>query len=97
MDLGCGWGSVALYVAENYPQSKVFALSNSTTQKKYIMGQASAKGLENLTVFTGDVAEFENEDWKSKFDRVISIGEKYHTVESKTNCTLNNSMKVRSV
>ena len=74
MDLGCGWGSVALYVAENYPESNVYALSNSSTQKKYIMDQASAKGLENLTVFTGDVSVFENEEWSEKFDRVISIG-----------------------
>jgi len=73
LDLGCGWGSVALYVAENYPESNVYALSNSSTQKKYIMDQASAKGLENLTVFTGDVSVFENEDWSEKFDRVISI------------------------
>ena len=74
LDLGCGWGSVALYVAENYPDSNVCALSNSTTQKKYIMDQASAKGIKNLTVFTGDVAVFESEDWLEKFDRVISIG-----------------------
>ena len=79
MDLGCGWGSVALYVAENYPESNIYALSNSSTQKKYIMDQASAKGLENLTVFTGDVSVFENEDWSEKFDRVISIGKVCYT------------------
>ena len=80
LDLGCGWGSVALYVAENYPESNVYALSNSSTQKKYIMDQASAKGLDNLSVFTGDVSIFENEDWSEKFDRIISIG----TVKSRT-------------
>ena len=79
LDLGCGWGSVALYVAENYPESNVYALSNSSTQKKYIMDQASAKGLQNLTVFTGDVSVFENEEWSEKFDRVISIGKVCYT------------------
>ena len=77
LDLGCGWGSVTLYMAKKYPKSKVFSLSNSSTQKDYIMGQAKAKGYDNITVFTGDVAVFEREDWTSKFDRVISIGNLY--------------------
>jgi len=73
LDLGCGWGSVALYFAEKFPKSSVTALSNSASQKEYIMGQAREKGLSNLVVHTGDVAIFEDEDFKSKFDRVISI------------------------
>ena len=75
LDLGCGWGSVALFVAEHYPKSSVLALSNSSTQKDYIMSQAKSKGLKNLNVFTGDVAVFQREDWIQKFDRVISIGD----------------------
>ncbi len=74
LDLGCGWGSVALYVAEKYPQSKVFALSNSVTQRDFIMERAGKLKLKNLTVVTGDVAIFEGEDWLNKFDRIISIG-----------------------
>ena len=74
LDLGCGWGSVSLYLAEHYPKSVVYSLSNSATQKDYIMGQAASKGLKNLTVFTGDVSVFQREDWIQKFDRVISIG-----------------------
>jgi cyclopropane-fatty-acyl-phospholipid synthase len=61
-------------MATKYPGSKVFALSNSTTQKDFIMEMANAKGLKNVTVFTGDVSVFDRDDWKGKFDRVISIG-----------------------
>ena len=74
LDLGCGWGSVALFVSAKYPESKVFALSNSTTQREFIMEKAQERGIKNLTVFTGDVAIFQREDWYAKFDRIISIG-----------------------
>ena len=74
LDLGCGWGSVALYVSAKYPESKVFALSNSATQKEFIMEKAKERSIKNLTVFTGDVAVFQREDWYTKFDRIISIG-----------------------
>ena len=36
LDLGCGWGSVSLYVAEKFPNCKITAVSNSKTQKEYI-------------------------------------------------------------
>jgi len=73
LDLGCGWGSVALFVSAKYPESKVFALSNSTTQREFIMEKAQERGIKNLTVFTGDVAIFQREDWYAMFDRIISI------------------------
>ena len=60
-----------MYYAEKLPNAKVTAFSNSTTQKQYIDGKAKEKGLTNLTVITGDVAEYEFE--KEKFDRVVSI------------------------
>ena len=74
LDLGCGWGSVALFVSAKYPESKVFALSNSATQREFIMEEAQERGIKNLTVFTGDVAIFQREDWYTMFDRIISIG-----------------------
>ena len=74
LDLGCGWGSLALYLAETYPKSKVFALSNSNPQREFIMARAKENGLSNVTVFTGDVSVFDREDFKEKFDRVCSIG-----------------------
>ncbi|KAH9909796.1 methyltransferase [Xylariomycetidae sp. FL2044] len=71
LDLGCGWGSGALYFAEVLPQSKITAFSNSRTQKEYIDAKAKEKGLTNLTVITGDVVDYEFE--KESFDRVVSI------------------------
>ena len=73
LDLGCGWGSVALFMAARFPKSKVTALSNSSTQKDYIDGEAKKKGLTNLTVYTGDVAVFDDENFQENFDRIISI------------------------
>jgi cation-transporting ATPase 13A3/4/5 len=67
----CGWGSAALYFAEMLPRSQITAFSNSRTQKAYIDLQAQEKGLENLTVITGNVVDYEFEE--SSFDRVVSI------------------------
>jgi len=71
LDLGCGWGSGALFFAEKLPQSKITAFSNSRTQKQYIDNKAKEKGLKNLTVITGNVVDYEFE--KESFDRVVSI------------------------
>ncbi|KAL8376390.1 hypothetical protein RB595_007464 [Gaeumannomyces hyphopodioides] len=71
LDLGCGWGSGALYFAEVLPGARVTAFSNSRTQKEYIDAKAAEKGLTNLTVITGDVADYEFEH--GKFDRVVSV------------------------
>lgn len=71
LDLGCGWGSLSLYLAERYPNSRIQSLSNSKTQKLYIDGEANARGLKNLQVHTGDVKvhQFKQET----FDRILSI------------------------
>ena len=53
LDLGCGWGSVALFMAQKFPDSQVTALSNSASQREYIEDQARNRGLQNLKVFTG--------------------------------------------
>ncbi|KAF3022983.1 hypothetical protein E8E14_010029 [Neopestalotiopsis sp. 37M] len=73
LDLGCGWGSGALFFAEMLPKSQVTAFSNSKTQKEYIDGKAREKGLSNLKVITGDVAVYEFEQERETFDRVVSI------------------------
>ncbi|KAI0684193.1 S-adenosyl-L-methionine-dependent methyltransferase [Cytidiella melzeri] len=72
LDLGCGWGSLSLYLAHKYPRSRITALSNSSTQKQYIDRTANSQRLTNLTVITGDVNIFEF-DPSTKFDRIISI------------------------
>lgn len=71
----CGWGSGALYFAEKLPKSKITAFSNSKTQKIYIDSVAKEKGLENLTVLTGNVVDYEFEP--ESFDRVVSIEVRY--------------------
>lgn len=73
LDLGCGWGSLGLYVAAKFPNTEVTMLSNSAFQRKYIEGVAKERGLTNITVHTGDISVFENEAFNSCFDRVMSI------------------------
>ena len=70
LDLGCGWGSMTLWLAEKYPNSQITALSNSKGQRAYIEGVCRRRGYDNVTVITADVGEF---DTDQKFDRVISV------------------------
>ncbi|KAH9828331.1 (S)-coclaurine N-methyltransferase [Teratosphaeria destructans] len=74
-DLGCGWGSLSLYLAERFAQSEIVAFSNSTTQKAFIDAQAAGKGLRNLRVVTGDVATFafRGSEHEGVYDRVLSV------------------------
>ncbi|KAK8169852.1 S-adenosyl-L-methionine-dependent methyltransferase [Phyllosticta citrichinensis] len=71
LDLGCGWGSASLYLAEVFPTCQITAFSNSRTQKEYIDACAVEKGLKNLEVITGDVVDYEFEP--ETYDRVVSI------------------------
>ncbi len=70
LELGCGWGSLSLWMAERYPKSRITAVSNSATQKIWIDAQAEARGLANLEVITGDMREL---DLDRTFDRVLSV------------------------
>jgi len=74
-DLGCGWGSLSLYLAEVLPSSQITAFSNSRTQKEYIDSIASKRGFKNLEVVTGDIStyDFRSTPLEGKFDRVLSI------------------------
>ncbi|KAI7285200.1 S-adenosyl-L-methionine-dependent methyltransferase [Hortaea werneckii] len=74
-DLGCGWGSLSLYLAEVFPNSEITAFSNSRTQKQHIDGEAQRKGFKNLTVVTGDIAtyDFKGTKLEEAYDRVLSI------------------------
>jgi cyclopropane-fatty-acyl-phospholipid synthase len=71
LDLGCGWGSLSLWLAERYPGAEVSAVSNSHRQREWIEAQAAARGLGNLRVITADVNDFDPQG--SRFDRVMSI------------------------
>lgn len=70
LELGCGWGSLTLWIAERYPQSRVTAVSNSASQREFIVGRARARGLGNVEVITADVNAFEPH---GRFDRVVSV------------------------
>lgn len=72
LDLGCGWGSVSLFLAQKYPNATITGLSNSTTQKAHIDKVAAEKGLKNLTIITADVNTFDFPEG-THFDRIISI------------------------
>lgn len=71
LELGCGWGSITLYLAARYPGSRITAVSNSRTQKQHIDGEAAQRGLTNVTVITADMNDFDITP--AAFDRVISI------------------------
>ncbi|KAA1066753.1 hypothetical protein PGT21_023827 [Puccinia graminis f. sp. tritici] len=73
LDLGCGWGSLSLFLAQKYPNSRITALSNSRTQKIHIDQVAKRRELKNLTVLTDDVMVFDFPSDHARFDRVISI------------------------
>ena len=70
LELGCGWGSLSLYLAENFPNSHVVSVSNSAPQRAYIEAQATTRGLKNLTVITADMNDFSIDQ---RFDRVVSV------------------------
>lgn len=74
LDLGCGWGSLSLYVAENYPNCKVTGLSNSWTQREFIEGEARRNGYKNLSIVTGDITKITRlQGNTSSFDLIMSI------------------------
>lgn len=70
LELGCGWGSLTLYMARRFPRSRITALSNSLSQRLYIQERARARGLNNLAVLTEDINRFET---NQRFDRIVSV------------------------
>lgn len=70
LELGCGWGSLTLAMAERLPGSRITAVSNSNSQREFIEERASKKGLDNITVVTSYINDFSTGD---QFDRVVSI------------------------
>jgi cyclopropane-fatty-acyl-phospholipid synthase len=70
LELGCGWGSLSLFMAARYPLSRVTAVSNSASQRVHIESEALLRGLGNLRVITADMNDFET---GGRFDRVVSV------------------------
>ena len=70
LELGCGWGSLTLWMAEHYPTARITAVSNSRSQKAYIDAAARRLGVTNVAVITADMNDFDPAD---RFDRVVSV------------------------
>lgn len=70
LELGCGWGSLSLFMAKQYPMSDITAVSNSQLQREFIEARACELGLRNLKVVTCDINDFTTTE---TFDRVVSI------------------------
>ena len=70
LELGCGWGSLSLWLAERYPAARITAVSNSQPQRLFIEAAAAARGLANLRVLTADMNSFAPD---GLFDRIVSV------------------------
>ncbi|NOT31990.1 MAG: class I SAM-dependent methyltransferase [Planctomycetes bacterium] len=70
LELGCGWGSLTLWMAESYATSRIVAVSNSAPQRAYIQAEARRRGLDNVSVVTRDMNDFTIGE---RFDRVVSV------------------------
>jgi cyclopropane-fatty-acyl-phospholipid synthase len=70
LELGCGWGSLSLWMAQTLPNARITSVSNSAPQRGFIEAQARARGLTNLTVVTADMNVFAT---KARFDRIVSV------------------------
>jgi len=70
LELGCGWGSLTLWMAEHYPSSRITAVSNSASQRRFIEECCRERGLDNVVVLTVDMNDF---DPGAAFDRVVSV------------------------
>jgi cyclopropane-fatty-acyl-phospholipid synthase len=70
LDLGCGWGSLSLWVAEHFPNASVTSVSNSASQQDFILRQAADRSIRNIDVIVCDMNDF---DTDTRFDRVVSV------------------------
>jgi cyclopropane-fatty-acyl-phospholipid synthase len=70
LELGCGWGSLSLWMARRFPASQILAVSNSSSQRGYIEDEAANRGLKNLRVVTADMNAFAPD---AQYDRIVSV------------------------
>ena len=70
LELGCGWGSLSLWMAERYRHSRIVSVSNSRSQREFIEAIAAERGLRNLRVVTADMNVFATDQ---RFDRIVSV------------------------
>ena len=70
LELGCGWGSLTLWIAQHYPSCQITAVSNSSDQRRFIEDRADQLQLPNVEVITADMREFST---TKTFDRIVSV------------------------
>lgn len=70
LELGCGWGSLTLWMARRFPASRIVGVSNSRSQRQSIMARARAAGLDNVEIRTADINQFTS---LGGFDRIVSV------------------------
>ncbi|NDC37356.1 MAG: class I SAM-dependent methyltransferase [Proteobacteria bacterium] len=70
LELGCGWGSMTLWLASQFPRSSIVGVSNSKPQRDFILAEAAKRGLSNVEIITADMNSFSIE---RQFDRIVSI------------------------
>ena len=70
LELGCGWGSLTLWMAERYPKSQITAVSNSASQRQFIQGELARRNLRNVQLITTDMNHLHLD---ARFDRVVSV------------------------
>ena len=70
LELGCGWGSLTLWMAERFPNSRVTGVSNSASQRAFILSRAAQQNLRNIQILTADMNEFSA---PASYDRVVSV------------------------
>jgi cyclopropane-fatty-acyl-phospholipid synthase len=70
LELGCGWGSLTLWNAAHYPNSRITAVSNSSSQRRFIENRCRERGLDNVQVITADMNHFSTD---RRFDRIVSV------------------------
>lgn len=70
LELGCGWGSLTLWMAEQFPHATITGVSNSASQREYILSRCAELGLSNVKIITADINNFAIEE---RFDRVVSV------------------------
>ncbi len=71
LELGCGWGSLSLWMAQALPNARITSVSNSAGQGEFIRARAKARGLTNLTIVTADMNDFAAD--AGAFDRIVSV------------------------
>ncbi len=75
LELGCGWGSLSLWMARQFPSARIVSVSNSHSQRQFIESQVAARGLRNLLVITEDMNVFApgRSFDRQCFDRIVSV------------------------